>query len=415
MSENPAPVSGTAEAGTRPGRPRFGRDFWLLWFGQGVSSVGSAASDLAYPLLVLHLGGTPFKAGLVGLVSTGSRLLLRLVAGLVVDVCSRKRVLIWCDVGRAATAGGLAAAVVTGTAGYPLILGAAFLEGAFSVFFFSAERAVLPYLVPRTRLSEAIAHNQIYLQAATIAGAPVGGFLFSLGAPVPFLVDTGSYLVSLAAVLGITTRLSGTEHKVPLATSELFQGMRWVWHDRPGRASLLYLCGINAIVAAMPLGVIVGLRTAGVAPAVIGILLACGGIGGAAGALAVPQLRTKYRDGALLIALGWLWPPMLAVLAVSSAPWAVAIVIFLLATTIAPTQSIIFGYQTAHAPDELQGRVHSAVNLLSNAVTPLAPAVVGALVSWGGFPATGAALAVGALTMMACATTSRSIRQFSNR
>ncbi|MGW7573857.1 MFS transporter [Streptomyces sp. NPDC054765] len=415
MSESPVPLSGPAPPGARPDRSRFGRDFWLLWFGQGVSSLGSAAGDLAYPLLVLQLGGTPFKAGLVGLVSTGSRLLLRLVAGLVVDVCSRKRVLVWCDIGRAVTAGGLAAAILTGTAGYPLILGAAFLEGAFSVFFFSAERAVLPYLVPRARLSEAIAHNQVYLQAATIAGTPVGGFLFSLGAPVPFFVDTGSYLVSLATVLGIRTHLSGVERTVQLTTSELFQGMRWVWQDRPGRASLAYLCGINAIIAALPLGVIVGLRTAGVTPVAIGTLLACGGVGGVAGALAVPKLRARYRDGALLVALGWLWPPMLAVLAVSSAPWAVAIVIFVLATTIAPTQSIIFGYQTAHAPDELQGRVHSAVNLLSNAVTPLAPAAVGALATWGGSPATGAALAVGALAMMACATTSRSIRQFPNR
>ncbi|ARF58766.1 hypothetical protein [Streptomyces gilvosporeus] len=71
------------------------------------------------------------------------------------------------------------------------------------------------------------------------------------------------------------------------------------------------------------------------------------------------------------------------------------------ATKVAPAQSIIVGYRTAHVPDELQGRVHSAVNLLGNAVTPLAPTAVGALVTSDGYPTTDAALPMGALAMMA--------------
>jgi hypothetical protein len=40
------------------------RDFTLLWVGQAVSALGSAATLVAYPLLVLHLTGSPSQVGL---------------------------------------------------------------------------------------------------------------------------------------------------------------------------------------------------------------------------------------------------------------------------------------------------------------------------------------------------------------
>jgi hypothetical protein len=43
------------------------RDFMLLWGGEVLSELGSQASTVAYPLLVLALTGSAAKAGIVGL------------------------------------------------------------------------------------------------------------------------------------------------------------------------------------------------------------------------------------------------------------------------------------------------------------------------------------------------------------
>src|SRR5882672_8168118 len=82
-------------------RLRANRDFRLLWFGSVVSVLGSRASAIAYPLLVLALTGSPADAGLAGFAATISYLLGQLPAGALVDRWNRKFIMIACDAGRA--------------------------------------------------------------------------------------------------------------------------------------------------------------------------------------------------------------------------------------------------------------------------------------------------------------------------
>lgn len=388
------PLPGLDEAPDTNRRPG---DFWLLWCSQGLSSLGSAISDIAYPLLVLSSGGTPLDAGLIGLASTGSRLLLRLVAGLIVDVLPRRALLLWCDIGRAAAVGGLASLLVADSASLGLILAVLFIEGSLSVVFFSAERAVLRSLVSRERLTEAIARNQIYFQFAAIAGPPLGGALFAIGRTIPFAVDAISYAVSASLIICIRTSLARTGDRARASVGDAFAGWRVVWRDTVGRAALIQLGGMNMVLAALPLVVILKARSAGVSGAVIGALFSVGGVGGIAGALLVPWLRGRWRDWVIVRAAGWLWPVALVPISLHYNPWLTALTLLLVSLTIAPVQSIIFGYQTASAPEDLQGRVHSAVNLITNGLTPLAPPVVGYLATNWGVASLGAALILAAV------------------
>lgn len=387
------------------------RDFWLLWFGQGASSLGSAISDIAYPLLVLGAGGSPFEAGLLGLASTGSRLLLRLVAGLVVDMLPRRALLLWCDAGRALVVGSLAITLLSGIDSFALVLAVLFIEGGLSVVFFAAERAVLRTLVPRDQLTGAIAKNQIYFQFATLAGPPLGGITFAIAHTLPFIVDAISYVASALLIIAIKADLGQAGERGKVSVNDVFSGWRWIWLDRPGRASLLHLGGINALLAGLPLVVILNARAAGSSGPVIGTLFAAGGIGGIAGALLLPWLRGRWSDWAIVTVASWIWPIMLVTTSVDYAAWRTAVMLFLLSTTIAPMQSIVFGYQTAHAPQELQGRVHAAVNLVSNGLTPLAPVAVGYLAERWGVASPGTALVVMATFIALYASVSRPMRE----
>src|SRR5947209_9790258 len=76
-------------------------DYLLLWSGQIISLTGTGISQLAFPLLVLALTGSPAQAGLVGALRGLPFILLSLPAGALVDRWNRKKVMIFCDVGRA--------------------------------------------------------------------------------------------------------------------------------------------------------------------------------------------------------------------------------------------------------------------------------------------------------------------------
>lgn len=68
------------------------RDYLLLW---------SGISQIAFPLLVLAVTGSPAQAGLVSALRSLTYIVCILPAGALLDRWDRKRVMIWCDAGRA--------------------------------------------------------------------------------------------------------------------------------------------------------------------------------------------------------------------------------------------------------------------------------------------------------------------------
>jgi len=70
---------------------RRNRDFVLLQAGQLLSSAGSQATAIAYPLLVLSTSGSPAQAGLVSFAELGASALLGLPAGVAADRFDRRR------------------------------------------------------------------------------------------------------------------------------------------------------------------------------------------------------------------------------------------------------------------------------------------------------------------------------------
>ena len=80
-------------------------DFWRLWGGQVVSSIGGQVSQLALPLLILALTHSPAQAGLLAALRGVPYLLLVLPAGALIDRWNPRRVMIFCDTGRALALG----------------------------------------------------------------------------------------------------------------------------------------------------------------------------------------------------------------------------------------------------------------------------------------------------------------------
>src|SRR5690349_10261548 len=146
------------------------RDYLLLWGGQAISTTGSAASELALPLLILSLTHSPVQAGLVGALRTVSMLLTNLPAGALVDRWNRKYTMMWCDAGRAVALASVPLALALGHLAAAQLYLVAAVEGVLATFFDLAQAAAIPRVVRKEQLSTAVAQQEVTAGVVTLLG-----------------------------------------------------------------------------------------------------------------------------------------------------------------------------------------------------------------------------------------------------
>lgn len=391
------------------------RDFTLLWTSQVAATVGTRMTSVAYPLLVLALTGSPARAGVVAFAQTLPFLLLYLPGGAWVDRWDRRRTMVWCELGRAAALGGVAAvAVVGGVQAIPvaLLAGVAFVEGCLFVLFDLAEGAALPRLVPAGQLPTAVAWNQARTQGADLVGQPLGGVLFTIWPGLPFVVNAATYLISGGAVAAIRTRLQGVrEAGTDRLRTRVAEGLGYVRRSAYLRETVLLLGAMNLALNGVFLALVVRARELGAGPAAIGLLLAGAGLGGVLGSLAAPALHRRLPGRWVVVAVAWLWAVVYPLLAVAPSPgWLGGLV--LAGALAGPVFNVVV---TARmyliVPDELLGRVRSAARLVAWGTIPLGSLLGGLLAeSLGAAPAL-LVLGLGMLPIALATTLSPGMRQ----
>src|SRR5215207_8907670 len=168
--EPPAPVEDAAGEAQRPGRlaliSRFAVDvtplrtskpFRRLWFGTGISAIGSQITTVAIPFQVYDITGSTLLVGLLGLVALPPLLTIPLYAGAVADAVDRRRLLLLSDLALlVVTAALLANALLPGPRVWLLFVAEAAGTAAYA-FQRPARNAITPRLVPDDQLTAAIA------------------------------------------------------------------------------------------------------------------------------------------------------------------------------------------------------------------------------------------------------------------
>ncbi|MGH3718081.1 MAG: MFS transporter [Pseudonocardiaceae bacterium] len=261
---------------------RANREFWLLWVGQASSTFGSQSAAIAMPLLALTLTGSPAQAGLVGFVGAGSAVVLQLPAGVVADRVDRRAQMRWCDAGRAAAMAALALTLVLGRPPLVELLGLALVNGSLSALFLAAQSGAVRQVVARTDLPTAVARNQAYRQAAVVGGPPLGGLLYAVAWPLPFLTNAVSYLVSYLTITTIRIPLQESrdshEPREPIRR-RLLDGLRWIFDEPFLRAAALYVAAFNFVQPALVLTVIVRAGAQGATSTAVGVMFALSAVG----------------------------------------------------------------------------------------------------------------------------------------
>jgi MFS family permease len=383
----------------------------LLWSGQVISSVGTQVSDLALPLLVLYLTGSPAQAGLVGAMSALPYVIFCLPAGALVDRWDRKRTMILCDSVRAVSLGSLPLAYALGHLSLVQIYLVAFIEGTFYVFFSLAEVSAWPALVSKEDFPGVAARVELTNSIASLVGQAIGGMLYGLGRVLPFLTDAISYAISVVSLLFIRVPFQEKrESRRRKLWAEIGEGVRWLW-KRPLLCFLALEGGVVHIVGAgAALLVIVMAQQLHASALVIGLILGAEGIGTLFGALLGGMLQKRWPFAWLL--LGTMWLMGLFCLLYLWAPnviW-LALVGVLLSAVMTLFGVIQLSYRLARIPDELQGRVNSVYRLVVFGGDPIGLALTGFLLQIWNVKVTIIIYATSLLLLAVGATLSRKVR-----
>lgn len=367
-------------------------DFRRFWLSSTLSTLGSQLSLLAFPLLVLSIGGSAAQAGTVATCSLVTRTLLRLPAGHLADRLDRRMIMVGTDLVRLVALASIPLVSALGDLGQTHLLGVAVVEGAATALFAPAATIAVRDVVPEKDLTDALSRSQAAMASSSLIGPFLGGWLFTLDPILPFAADALSYGVSAVLLLRIASRPA---HEAANAERDnrLTAGLRWLTHQRALLAALLFAAGINVVSAAAQTTMVVSLRQSGAGGTAIGAVMACAGVGAMLGAAAAPRLIKRIPAARLFLLIGAVWALGLAVFAGTTHPWIIGPVLVVVVFFSPPAGIVVGRAMLVLAPRDLLGRVSTATGLLMAGLASLGPLLAGFFVDSLGSSRTWLALA----------------------
>lgn len=227
------------------------RDFRLLWAGLLLSFIGTfmqSAALLWHVSLLAPEGRRALALGFVGLARIGPVLLFSMISGVAADALNRRALMLITQSLMALLAGVLAFLTLRGLAAlWPIYLLAA-CSSAAGAFDLPARQALMPTLVPREHLPNAISLNTIAMQTASVAGPAAGGFMIATAnVGWVYAANAVSFLFVIGALLLMkgqgATHLAGGEgaarSRSDFTVTAALEGLRFVFRAPLIRSTML--------------------------------------------------------------------------------------------------------------------------------------------------------------------------------
>jgi MFS family permease len=367
------------------------RNFRLLWWGLLVSFTGSFMQNAAilwHVSLLVPPERRALTLGLVGLARVGPILLFSMVSGVAADALDRRRLLLATQLALAVLAVLLAVVTFHGlSVVWPIYLLTG-LSAAAGAFDLPARQSLVPMLVPREHLPNALTLNSIAVHAALVAGPAIGGAVIG-GAGVGWVyvlnaISFGAVVVALLLMRDVETRPAETGRFTVRAA---FDGLRFVFRAPLIRSTMLldfFATFFSSATALLPIFAQDILR---VGPRGYGWLYAAPAVGalGASAAMVRAVDRIERRGVALLVAVGIYG---LATVGFGVSRWFWLTFAMLAATGAADAVSMVFRnvIRQLETPDEIRGRM-TGVNMVFFMGGPqLGELEAGLVANWIGAP-----------------------------
>ncbi|MEU0393702.1 MFS transporter [Streptomyces sp. NPDC006208] len=359
------------------------RDYLYWWSGNGLSTLGTTVSLLAFPLLMLHETGSAAQAGTITVLHMLGKLGTLAVGGALADRVSRRAILFLAPLVEALSMGVVALLVFRGDPSV-LVLDALALAGGLAAGLSSSvSMTVLRRIVPKEQVPNATAQIMGRDMVAQLVGAPLGGLLYSMARWVPFLFDAVSFLfISLSSLLIRRPlgpdRHTGAEHR-PSLIADMGDGLRIIKRSDYLRFTIVWGALLNTVAQGFTLLFIVLVAHRGGGPTAVGVASSLAVAGGVAGAVAGPWLMQKLGARRVLLLSAWMFVASFAVVALVPRPWQIGLVMMVGMTSMVPMNVVTESYEVRLVPDAYLGRVAATGQFLFQGVQWVGPLAAGIL------------------------------------
>ena len=357
------------------------RDFRVLWFGAFTSTVGTWMQKVAQSWLILELTKSPFYLGLDDFLGQLPILLLTVIGGVIADRHDRRRLLLASQYVQMATALTLAALVFWGRVEIWHILALSFVAGLAQAFGGPAYQSLVPTLVEKKDLPNAIALNSIQFNLARVFGPLLAGAtLAAVGTALCFALNGISFLVVIVALLSLSiTHIPQTERKPIL--QDLKGGVTYV-RGQPAIVALTVLAFLTTFLG-LPLITFLPIFASEIFHGDVGqysVMMSFSGAGAVVGALVVAWLGRFKHMGLTLLLVQLAFGALIVAFAMSRTVWLSYLLLFFTGAALLTVFSMTASLVQLIVPDHLRGRVVSIYMVAFRGGMP-----IGSL--WGGYAA----------------------------
>jgi MFS family permease len=292
-------VSHTLESLKHPG-------YRYMWAGSMLGMGGFQMQTIARTVFVDDLTGSAFLTGLVAMGFAPTMLIMSLFGGVAGDRLERRMVIQISQGAAAILALIIAVLIATEVIHWVHLFFASMLQGVTFAFQMPARQAILPKLVGKENITNAVALNSAGMGIMTIVAPGIAGVLYGIAGPesVYFAVAGMSVLavVFTSRLPRFLPDLTGVKKNV---FSDISEGLKYTYRNR--LVFMLLISGLTSALLAMPFRMQIPVftrRLYDIDAAEIGWLMAAMGVGGLLATLITANLRAGQHRGPILIVLG---------------------------------------------------------------------------------------------------------------
>ena len=363
------------------------RDFRVLWIGAFASTIGTWMQKVAQSWLVLDLTQSSFYLGLDDFLGQLPILLFTVLGGVIADRHDRRRLLIGSQYVQMASAFVLAALVWYGHVRVYHVLLLSCLTGFAQAFGGPAYQSLIPSLVQKTHLPNAIALNSIQFNLSRILGSlSAGATLAAVGTAACFLFNGLSFVLVIVALLSLTAK-----HIPPAERKPIMQEMRGGFSYMKREPTLIALTVLSFLTTflGLPLTTLLPVFARDIFhgdAALYSHMMAFAGAGSVTGALLVAWLGRHQHMGRTLLIMQIAFGVFVIAFSQSRVLWLSEVLLFFAAGTVMIVTASTSSLVQLVVPDHLRGRVVSIYMVAFRGGMPLGSLVSGTAASFAGAP-----------------------------
>lgn len=345
--------------------------YFPLWLSQLVSSLGDTLHYIALVVLVYELTGRGAAVAILVAAEVIPVLLLGPIAGVIIDRCNRKSVLIGADLGRAA----LVLSLVWPQGSWHVYMVAAGIA-AGNTFFNPTVQAVIPSL---TTEDQRLAANSVSWSTGRLvqimASAIAGGLIALVGTDAAFIVNAATFAVSALLIVRLVIPAHAgqlgqvTTRGLDRYLEDVRDGLRYAVRDRLiSRLLIVQALASFSVGATGAMLIVLSELHLGLRPAEFAWLIGAIGLGALLGPLIPNALARDYRDAP------WLFMPYIIrgmgdILIAVFTPLPIALVLMFVYGLNTSTGMVVFSSTVQGAvPESMRGRVFTLLDVTWNAM-----------------------------------------------